>query len=169
MRIEDPAEGFVVRLEQLGPRLAELAEMDPPDRLTEPDSDTGEQWEWAQICSHMVEFIPYWREQIDRIREADADDPVPFGRVKTDPDRLVRIEEGRRVPLSELWEGIREEIGHLKAFLAGVSEDDWRRQGLHPTLGVMNMDRIVDRFLVEHLEKHADQLEGLAASEPPTR
>jgi hypothetical protein len=161
MRLPDPADGFVVRIEELRPRLSALAGMDPQEGLTDPDPQTGERWEWAQIWSHMVEFIPYWRGQLDRIREADADEPVPFGRVKTDPDSLARIEEGRRVPLPELWEALQEEIGHLKAFVAELSEDDWRRQGVHPTLGVMDVERIVDRFLTSHLEEHANQLEGL--------
>jgi hypothetical protein len=29
--------------------------------------------------------------------------------------------------------------------------------------GVMRMESIVERFIVEHLEEHADQLDGLAA------
>lgn len=162
MKLPEPADDFVVRLDDLLPRLTGLAQLDPPTRLTDPDPDTGERWEWAQIWSHMVEFIPYWRGQIDRIREAEPEeDPVPFGRVKTDPERLARIEQGRTVAFSEVWEGFQEEFGHLKAYLGGLSEEEWRRRGAHPTLGIMGMDRIVDRFLVGHLEEHVEQLESL--------
>lgn len=164
MRVPGPADDFIVRLDEVRARLARLADEDMEGRLTEPDPDTGEPWEPAQIWSHMVEFIPYWRGEIDHILEADTDEPVPFGRVKTDPERIARIEEGRTVPLPDLWEALQEELGHLKAFVADLSEDQWRREGVHQTRGVMAMPGIVDRFLVDHLEEHADQLEGLVAS-----
>lgn len=167
MRVAQPAGGFVVRLDEVMERLAAVAEGDVPDRTTDPDPDTGERWEAAQVWSHIVEFIPYWREQIDRIRGADTEEAVPFGRVKTDPDRLARIEQGRSVPLNDLWEGAREEVAHLKAYVTDLSDEDWARTGTHPTLGVMDMPRIVDRFLVGHLEEHAEQLESL--TEPPGR
>jgi hypothetical protein len=167
MRALDPAEVFLARLNDVAGRLADLADVEPPARLTDPDPDTGERWEWAQPWSHMVEFMPYWRGQIDLIRDAESEDPVPFGRVKTDPERLARIEQGRTVPLPELWEGVREEVGHLQTYLAELSEEDWDRHGRHPTLGVMDMPRIVDRFLVGHLEEHAEQLEAMAPR--PTR
>jgi alkanesulfonate monooxygenase SsuD/methylene tetrahydromethanopterin reductase-like flavin-dependent oxidoreductase (luciferase family) len=166
MSVPGPAEGFVVRLDDVSTRLGALAGAGPPDAVTTPDPDTGERWEAAQVWSHIVEFIPYWREQIDRILGADAAEAVPFGRVKTDPDRLARIEQGRSVPLNELWDGTREELGHLKGFLTDLSDEDWRRHGLHPTLGDMDMQRIVERFLVGHLEEHAEQLESL--TDPPT-
>ncbi len=38
---------------------------------------------------------------------------------------------------------------------------DWQARGMHPTRGAMPVSEIVDRFIVEHLEEHADQLDGL--------
>jgi threo-3-hydroxy-L-aspartate ammonia-lyase len=38
---------------------------------------------------------------------------------------------------------------------------DWEVSGLHPARGEMRLSEIVERFLVSHLEEHADQLDGL--------
>jgi hypothetical protein len=161
MRVEDPADGFVVRLDDILTRLAASAEGPPPTGRTEPDQPSGERWEAGQVWAHIVEFVPYWIEQAKQILESDSDQPVPFGRIKTDPVRIAGIEAGRHEPIPVLWQRLSEEIGDLKAFLASLSDDDWRRTRSHQTLGVMDVERMVDRFLVGHLEEHADQLEGL--------
>ena len=40
----------------------------------------------------------------------------------------------------------------------------WELRGLHPKLGAMTVDELVERFLVGHLEEHAEQLEGMRAA-----
>src|SRR5204862_411810 len=125
---------------------------------------SGERWEWGQVWAHMVEFVPYWMDQIrDAVAAGVTDEPVPFGRVKSDPNRVAGIEAGRHDPIGVLHTRLSEEVNGLKAFLADLSEDDWRVTGRHQTLGTMPMDRIVEEFLVGHLEEHAAQLESLAS------
>jgi hypothetical protein len=36
---------------------------------------------------------------------------------------------------------------------------------MHPTLGEMTVQRLFERFIVAHLEEHADQLDGLASAD----
>ncbi|HJP65826.1 MAG TPA: DinB family protein [Actinomycetota bacterium] len=165
--MKGPADDFITRVDAVTDRLANLARLDTEERTTDPDLDTGERWEAAQVWSHIVEFLPYWREQIDRIREADSEKPIPFGRIKTDPDRIARIEQGRTVPMPELWDGAQEELAHVRGYVAELTPEDWARHGRHPKLGVMDMPWIIDRFLVEHLEEHAEQLESLTNPLPP--
>ncbi|MFN2589158.1 MAG: hypothetical protein ABR518_00090 [Actinomycetota bacterium] len=167
MRVPGPAEEFVVRLDEVRSRMATLVETPVPDTLTEPHPSTGERWAWNQVWAHMVEFVPYWMDQIRRTVENEGESPPPFGRVQTDPGRLAGIESGRLEGVPALWERLSGEIDDLKVFLTDLAEEAWRRQGEHQTLGVMGMDRIVDEFLVGHLEEHADQLEGLAGHAPP--
>ena len=38
----------------------------------------------------------------------------------------------------------------------------WTRRGAHPARGEMTVHQLVERFIVEHLEEHADQLDSLA-------
>jgi hypothetical protein len=168
MRVPDPAEGFIVRLGEVSARLALLAEDPVPGGLTEADPTTGERWDAGQVWAHTVEFVPYWVEQFRDVLASESTEPPPFGRVKTDPDRIARIEAGRHDPPAGQFERLSEEISDLKAFLADLTEEDWRGSGVHQTLGVMDLARMVDRFLVGHLEEHTAQLEGLSGEAPPS-
>ena len=52
-------------------------------------------------------------------------------------------------------------ISAVAAELRQLPADAWNARGVHPTLGVMPLERIVVRFIIGHLEEHADQLEQL--------
>ncbi len=63
-----------------------------------------------------------------------------------------------------LWDDTRNDIAALRAFLTTIGPDQWETTGVHPTLGPMTVDALVERFLVGHLEEHADQLEGMTSA-----
>lgn len=159
-----PAGQLLSRLSAVSHRLGQLRTVPPPDGLTAPDEPSGEQWEWGQVWAHMAEFIPYWMEQIGGILAADTGRPVPFGRVKTDPERIAAIARDRGRPVPELWERMLVQMDDLRRSIEGLTDEDWEKHGEHSTLGVMEMQRIYDVFVVGHLEQHADQLEGLASA-----
>jgi alkanesulfonate monooxygenase SsuD/methylene tetrahydromethanopterin reductase-like flavin-dependent oxidoreductase (luciferase family) len=50
----------------------------------------------------------------------------------------------------------------LRAYLGTLSEEEWNARGTHARLGEMTVARIMERFIVGHLEEHAEQLEKLA-------
>jgi len=160
--VSGPGGEFVARLDGVERRLAGHATAKPATGLTQPDPPSGERWDWGQVWAHLGEFVPYWVGEVRMILARSAgEDPVPFGRVKADPVRVAAIEADRDRPPSELMARLDGQLGGLRALLGQMSEADWRRHGLHSTLGVMDMPRIVREFLVGHLEAHADQLEGL--------
>ena len=66
---------------------------------------------------------------------------------------------------ARLWDRAAGDIA-TPARLPRPALDDsaWAARGLHPTLGEMDLAKIVDEFLVGHLEQHAAQLDQLAAS-----
>jgi len=134
-----------------------------PAVLTGADPSTGEQWDAGQVWAHLAEFIPYWIEQARLVAAAGLDEPVEFGRTRTDPSRVAAIARDRRQPLSVLWSETHADIEWLRRFLESVDESAWMARGLHPTLGIMTLERLVDEFLVGHLEEHAEQLDALAA------
>lgn len=162
MRVPDPAEDFIVALDELLQRFAAVAEAPDTAALTDPDPDTGERWDRGQVWAHMVELVNYWVDQIRLVIEAESDEPVPFGRVKTDPGRIAAIQAGRHHPVTAQWEELETEIGDLKAFLTSMKDEEWDRTGEHPTLGTMTVPQMVEDFLLEHLDEHATQLESLA-------
>ncbi|HZS13383.1 MAG TPA: hypothetical protein VFC09_02185 [Candidatus Dormibacteraeota bacterium] len=162
-----PAPDFLQRLDAVERRLAEHAQRDAGSaggRRTDPDPPTGETWEWGQVWAHLAEFLPYWLAQAREVIAAYHGEPVPFGRTKADAGRISAIERDRNQAVRSLWQRTRDGIGATRAFLRDVPDAGWAARGLHSTLGVMPLPRIVDEFMVGHLEQHAAQLDGLVGT-----
>jgi 2-keto-4-pentenoate hydratase/2-oxohepta-3-ene-1,7-dioic acid hydratase in catechol pathway len=158
---EGPAQPQILRLDAVEERLSRLAAAGPGRGLTEPDRASGERWDWGQAWAHVAEFPAYWVREIRRVLSASSSEPPPFGRVKSDPGRVSAIERDRGLPARELLDRLRPQLEDLRRLLATMTPEDRSRRVSHPTLGVMDMDRVVEEFLVGHLEEHADQLESL--------
>ncbi|HEY6471012.1 MAG TPA: hypothetical protein VI434_14730 [Candidatus Dormibacteraeota bacterium] len=156
---------FLQRLDAAEARLATLAADEPqPDALTDADPSSGERWDRGQVWAHLAEFIPYWIGQTRPVLRGQAsEEPVPFGRTKSDPERIGAIERDRHEAVSTLWASTHEDIGLLRTFLGDLSNEQWLDVGLHPTRGPMTVSEITEEFLVGHLEQHADQLDRLSA------
>ena len=163
MTAAPPAAEFVRRLDAVTERLARHASSQPSPGLTDPDQPSGERWEWGQVWAHMAEFPAYWMRQIREVLATPPREPPPFGRVKTDPGRVAAIEAGRGAAHGELWERVSWDLSDVRVFIQRLNSDDWSRTVRHSTLGVMEMPKVLDVFLVGHLESHADQLDGLAS------
>lgn len=155
---------LIARMADAERRLAEHAAAPLPAGLSDPDPGATERWEAGQVWAHLAEFPDYWLNQARKIVAAASDDPVPFGRTKTDPDRVGAIERDRHTDPASLLRRVRGSLAEVTDTIRGWSEDDWNRRGLHPIRGELPMEEIVDRFIVAHLEEHADQLDGLAAA-----
>ena len=161
----DPAAEFLRRLDAVESRLeADAAAEIAPDALTAPDPPTGERWEAGQVWAHLAEFIPYWLGEAERVVELGRHEPVGFGRTKSDPARVAAIERDRDRDPRLLWNRVAGDIAGLRAFLSSLEPLAWAARGTHSTLGEMDLNRIVDEFLVGHLEQHADQLDGLVTA-----
>lgn len=129
----------------------------PDGARTSADPETGEQWDRGQVLAHVTEILPYWSEQAELVVERGGG--VPFGRVKSDPERIAAIERDRRVDTAELLKRMDQGLQQVLALLDRLDERALERTGTHERLGEMIAGGIIDRFLVEHLEEHADQLE----------
>ena len=134
--------------------------------LTDPEPGSGERWDAGQVWAHLAEFPAYWLAQAtDVARRAAAGEPQPiaFGRTKSDPERIAAIERDRRDDSRALLARVEHDLDDVAATLTGWSAEQLTVSGRHPTLGEMPVARIVEHFIVEHLDEHADQLDGLAA------
>ncbi len=153
------------RLDTVEARLARQAETQPPEGLTEADPETPEErWEAGQVWAHLAEFVPYWHAEFESVIAAYDGDPVPFGRTKKDPGRIAAIEIGRHDPVPDSLERVRQAVAALRRDLEGMTSAEWNAVGRHPTVGDMDVEAIAERFMVGHLEEHADQLDRLAAA-----
>jgi alkanesulfonate monooxygenase SsuD/methylene tetrahydromethanopterin reductase-like flavin-dependent oxidoreductase (luciferase family) len=156
-------EELFARMDVAERRLAAFAD-DPPAGLTDPDPSTGEQWDAGQAWAHVAEFVPYWQGEIEHVLAAAArsEDPVPFGRTSADAGRVGAIEAGRHEPPSEQMARLSGALTLLRGSLATLTDAEWSARGVHARLGEMTVARITERFIVGHLEEHAEQLEKLA-------
>jgi DinB superfamily len=145
------------RLVAAATRVRAAASRLPGEALTDPDPNTGERWDRGQVLAHVAEMLPYWAHQVELVA---AGDQVAFGRVASDPGRLAAIERDRREDPARLLDRIDDGLGVVLALLDRLDDAALARTGRHQTLGEMTAAAIVDRFLVDHLEEHADQLEA---------
>src|SRR5262249_42910936 len=63
--------------------------------LTEPDPGSTERWDAGQVWAHLAEIGDYWLGELARVVDAGSTEPVPFGRVKSNPERIAAIAAGR--------------------------------------------------------------------------
>jgi hypothetical protein len=137
----------------------------PDDVLTDPDPDSGERWDRGQVLAHVAEMLPYWAQQAELVASGTQ---VEFGRTKSDPDRVAAIERDRREDPGRLLGRVDEGVAAVLALFDRLDDRAMARSGRPQTLGEMPVAAILDRFLVAHLEEHADQLdpppEGSGAS-----
>jgi hypothetical protein len=155
---------LLARLEAVETRLANHADAERPG-LTRADEGTGERWEAGQVWAHLAEFPGYWVGQIRTLlaaRAAGAAEPIPFGRTKADPSRAAAIEARRRDDPAALLADVRAGIAAARALCAAFSLHDWSALGAHLVRGPMTVSAMVERFIVDHLEEHATQLDELA-------
>ncbi|HET7646629.1 MAG TPA: DinB family protein [Candidatus Limnocylindria bacterium] len=154
-------DSLLARMADAERRLVEHADAPIPSGLTEPDSGGEERWEAGQVWAHLAEFPDYWLAQAQLVIDQASDAPVPFGRTKADADRMAAIERDRHTDPEALLARVRDSLVRVTDAARRWPAEAWRRVGLHPTLGEMTVERLVERFIVAHLEEHADQLDGL--------
>lgn len=160
---------LLARLAMVERRLSEHAEQPVPSGLTDPDPGGSERWEAAQVWAHLAEFPAYWLGQLRAVVAARDSGgagrgagPAPFGRTKSDPARIAAIERERHTEPAQLLARVRADLAEVRAATEAMAPAAWEVRGMHATLGEMSVARIVEHFIVEHLEEHADQLDGLA-------
>ncbi len=154
-------EVLLARMADVERRLVEHASAPAPSGLTEPDPGGRERWEAGQVWAHLAEFPAYWLGQAQRVIAQPTYEPVPFGRVKTDAGRIEAIERDRNTDPSALLERVRTSLAEVTEAVRSFPPEAWSRRGAHPARGDMTVQKIIEKFIVEHLEEHADQLDSL--------
>ena len=152
------------RLRDAERRLDAHAAEPVPRGLTEPDPGGEERWEAGQVWAHLAEFPAYWMNQVRSVlakRDTGVPEPIPFGRTKTDPERLGAIERDRHQDPAALLRRVRESLAWVSDELGVLDDRAWQARGLHPVRGELTVSEIVERFILDHLEEHAEQLDSL--------
>jgi hypothetical protein len=152
------------RLGEAGQRLeatrAAVEAAAPWPLATTFDHSDEARWGPPEVLAHVAEMLPYWLGEVERIL-AGPPEPVPFGRVGTDPVRIAIIGRDRTLPVGELYTRIHDGVARWSARLEALTPAQLDKIGLHPRLGEMTVEAIVERQIVGHMAEHAIQLEEL--------
>jgi DinB superfamily len=124
-------------------------------------------WNPPELLAHLAEMLPYWMGQIERILEGYPE-PVPFGRVATDDERIAAIGRERALPVGELLDRVAGGAHDVAGRLRELSSDELDRRGTHPTLGEMTVAGVAERMFIRHLDDHAEQLRSILDRPGPT-
>jgi DinB superfamily len=122
----------------------------------EPESS----WYPPELLAHVAEMVPYWMAQIERILEGYPE-PVPFGRVQTDEERIAAIGRDRALPVGELFDRIDAGTEAAAGRLGELSAEQFERRGTHPTRGEMTVGAVVESMLIHHIGEHVEQLDAI--------
>ena len=82
----------------------------------------------------------------------------------TDPRVLARleaIERDRNTDRQALLDRVRASLAEVTDAIRSWDDEAWQLRGMHPTRGEMSVEQIVETFIANHLEEHADQLDSL--------
>ena len=152
---------WLARLDAVRARLEALAVAGAMAGLTEPDPGAAERWEATQVWAHLAEFPAYWVGEVRAVLDTEAGATPSFGRTKADPARVAAVERGRGSDVAQSAGVALAGCAAVETLLRAMDDADWSRVAVHPKLGPMAMERIVEEFLVGHLEEHAAQLDRL--------
>ncbi len=145
------------RLAALEPAVAARAPWPPSEHFgVEPEAS----WNPPELLAHLAEMFPYWIGQIDRILEGHPQ-PVSFGRVQSDDDRIEAIGRDRHLPVEQLFERVAAGAAAAEARVRAFSDEALETRGTHPTLGEMTVRGVIERMLLSHLDGHVEQLTGI--------
>ncbi len=152
------------RLDELQSRIDAGAPWPLADRF---DHDPEASWGPMEILAHVAEMLPYWLGEVERILAGPAE-PIPFGRLGTDPVRIALIGRDRLLPTAELYTRIDSWLERWGHRLGSLTAAQRAKVGLHPSLGEMTVEAIAGRMVVRHLGEHVDQLESILDGRPAT-
>lgn len=141
------------------------AELAPRISAGEPwalaeDFGTGPEASWGprEVLAHLVEMLPFWLGELERVVDGDGSGATPFGRIADDELRIGMVGRERMLPLRVLFARTDTGIQAWVERLSSLTADDRAAVGVHPRLGPMRVDRMAGRFVTGHLDDHADQL-----------
>jgi hypothetical protein len=148
-----------------------------------PGIEAGEPWpltavygpgpesEWGprEVLAHLGEMLPFWMGEIELVlaeagRAGEGAEPPSFGRTEQDPLRIEVIGRDRMFPTRELIDRVDVDGARLARRLRSINDRQAIAVGRHVTRGELTVIEMAERFLVTHLEGHAEQLRAILAT-----
>jgi hypothetical protein len=114
------------------------------------------EWTIIQNLAHIVEFMPYWASQIEKLLAAPGQN---FGRTQQDEERLRAISEHEMDSLEQIKAALPGSYARLEVVLFKLKDNDLELTGRHVRYGEKSLDWIINEFVTDHLSGHIEQIQ----------
>ena len=125
----------------------------PSEKLYQ--SPGNDEWTIMENLAHIVEFMPYWGDQIAGLV---AHPRQNFGRVQQDERRLKAIRDHAHDSLVQIKALLPPSHAHLQDVLANLHDSDLELTGVHSRYGEKPLAWFMEEFVTEHLRAHLVQI-----------
>jgi uncharacterized damage-inducible protein DinB len=118
-------------------------------------SPAENEWTIIQNLAHVVEFMPYWAGEIEKVI---AEPGCEFGRTPEDTGRLQGISEHERDSLSRIKAALPGSYARLDEVLGRLKDNDLELTGKHVRYGEKPLYWLIEEFVTNHLSGHVEQI-----------
>jgi len=118
-------------------------------------SPAENEWTIMQNLAHIVEFMPYWAGEIEKLH---AEPGCEFGRTHEDVGRLQGISEHEMDSLSSIKAALPGSYARLDGVLGRLKDSDLQLTGKHVRYGEKPLDWLIEEFVTNHLSGHEEQI-----------
>ena len=118
-------------------------------------SPAENEWTIMQNLAHIVEFMPYWAGEIEKLLTEPG---CEFGRTHEDVGRLQGISEHEMDSLSSIKAALPGSYARLDRVLARLKDSDLQLTGKHVRYGEKPLHWLIEEFVTTHLSGHVEQI-----------
>ena len=134
-----------------------LATLDPAKLYQRP---AGNEWTIIESLAHIVEFMPYWADEIEKLVAAPGQN---FGRTMQDAGRLQAIDEHGSDNLEQIRAALPGSYARLAQVLGELKDNNLELTGHHSRFGDQTLAWFIEDFVTHHLTSHLEQLSACLA------
>jgi len=121
-------------------------------------SPAADEWTIMENLAHIVEFMPYWGDQIAKLVAHPGQN---FGRVQQDERRLKEIRDHAHDSLAQIKSLLPPSYTHLQEVLANLQDSDLQLTGVHSRYGEKPLASFMEDFVTGHLRAHLTQMRAV--------
>ncbi|HYX50933.1 MAG TPA: DinB family protein, partial [Ktedonobacteraceae bacterium] len=111
-------------------------------------SPAEDEWTIMQNLAHVVEFMPYWAGEVEKIL---AEPGCAFGRSPDDAARLQGISQHEMDSLSKIKAALPGSYARLDEVLGKLKDSDLELTGKHVRYGEKSVGWLIDDLICTHL------------------
>jgi hypothetical protein len=118
-------------------------------------SPAENEWTIMQNLAHIVEFMPYWAGEIEKLV---AEPGRNFGRTAQDEGRLRGISEHATDSQEEIKAALPVSYARLDEALGNLQDSDLELTGKHVRYGEKPLGWFIEDIVTDHLSGHVEQI-----------